>query len=254
MKKSLIVSLVLHALLVGLLIWSDALKFGLMKTQKERMAASGITVIDLTYRPTDTAMRKGKERKDLPPPDVPPPPSSSRDPSPVVQKKTQKAAPTKKDSPSPKRAPAQAQKEVSSILDRLRKEAAQENRPQPKVNNFPVTEKGEIGARGTGGRSTRTLSPAEMALQAAMRRHFEFPEAQAFRRANPNVEGAIEVSLVGLGNQFRIRSLRVLESTGYALLDRSCERAIRRAIDDETFAPDVIQDLNGKGSSILCRP
>jgi len=258
MKNALILSLIIHAILIALLVWSDELQLEYFKSKKiMKDASTALEISGLPYKPSDSALRLGREKRDLPPPDIKVP---ERQPdAPVVKEKQtpkvkEKKTPDDKKKISEKREVANAKQSMKSILDKLRNDAKKEDRPPPKIDNFPTHEKGEVGGRGTGGRGKRLLSPAEQALQSAMRRHFDLVDARTFRKVNPNAEGYIEVSLVGVGNQFRIKTLRILESTGIKALDQSCERAIRVAIDDETFAMDVIRELSGKDSAILCQP
>lgn len=245
-RKFFFISLIVHFVLVGLLVYTDKIQLSFLKSIRNRELASSTIQVDLTYKATDTAMRLGKEKRDLPPPDIstPPPPPDT----PKLKERLTKSEKEKK------KEVQRAKSSMKNIFDKLRQEAKREDRPAPKLDNFPTNDKGQIGARGTGGRGTRILSPAEQALQAAMRRHFDLTDARNFRKINPNAEGYIQVALIGAGSQFNIRSLRVLDSTGFVALDQSCERAIRTAIDVETFAPDVVAELNGKESSILCRP
>lgn len=261
MTKFFAFSFGFHAILFALLIWSDKIQLEFLKSKNFRKDAGSVLSVNLTYKPSDTAMRLGKEKRDLPPPDVKIPPPAPDAPT-LKEKKTEKVKErkTKKEADEEKRKIAEKKelerlkKSTKSILNKLKFDAKREDRPPPKIDNFPTHEKGEIGARGTGGRGQRILSPAEQALQSAMRRHFDLIDARNFRRINPNAEGYIEVSLIGVGSQFKIKSLRVLESTGFVALDQSCERAIRVAVDEESFALDVIQELNGKESSVLCQP
>lgn len=255
MGRSLTISILVHVALLALLIWSDRLRLSFLQSERERLKASGVTQIDITYKPTDTAMRKGREKRDLPPPDVavPPPPPEDKSPTLKEKKDKKKEAEAKKKAAEAKELEA-AKRNKEKLLEKFKRDARAEDRPKPKIDNFPVSQKGEVGARGTGGRSQRTLSPAELALQGAMRKYFEFPEAREFRKAYPNIEGYIEVSLVGIGDHFSIRALRILATTGFTALDRSCEVAIRKAIDEETFSHDVVKELSGKDSAVICKP
>jgi hypothetical protein len=87
-----------------------------------------------------------------------------------------------------------------------------------------------------------------------MRKYFEMPEAGNVRKKYPGISGYIQVYLVSNGDQFVIRSLKFIERTGLPVLDQSCEQAVRRAIDTETFSADVVAELNGKESGITCTP
>ncbi len=243
MSKSLVISIATHAVLFVLLVYSDRLRLEILKKQREKRLASGAIAVEL-YKPTDTAMRKGKEKRDLPPPDVKVPPPPPDAPALKVTKLNKKE---KKDLDKTKN-------QLKDILKQMKREAQAEDRPPPKLDNFPTSQQGEVASRGTGGRSNRVLSPAEQALQSAMRRHFELIDATSIRKKYPNAEGTIAISLVGVGQQFQIRSLEILESSGLTMLDQSCERAIRTAIDSETFSSDVVNELNGKEAELLCRP
>jgi len=246
MGKSLTLSLIVHALLAALLVWSDKITLEILKRNREKKLASSVIQVDLTYKPSDTAMRKGAETRDLPPPDIAPAVKMPEAAAPKLKKPAKKL--------DEKNDLKKAKNDLKDILKKMKTEARKEDRPPPKIENFPTSHKGEIGARGTGGRSDRLLSPAELALQAAMRRHFDLTDARNFRKAYPNAEGYIAVELTAVANQFQIRGLKVLESTGFDILDQSCERAIRAALDEETFAPDVLQELNGKDSAVICKP
>ncbi len=231
MAKAIVLSILLHLALVAGLIWGDKLYLEYIKaTKKDIPMISAALLMDKTYAPTDTAMRKGVSEKNLPPP------------KPVAQKKENIPEINKK------------KKTAKNILDQIRKEAREENRPAPKINNFPTHEKGEKNAFGTGGLGDRVLSPAEQALQAAMRKYFELEGAATFRKQFPNAKGYIGIKLVAVGNQFEIASLVFHESTGFNVLDRKCELAIRQALHQETFAQDVIRELAGKETPVICKP
>lgn len=250
MRKSLAISVFAHALLVALLIWGDQIHLEIQKKRMERRDASSVIQIDLTYKASDSAMRLGKQKKDLPPPDVKIPEREVVKEKITVKEKLKE----KKDRISEKKEVLNARNILKNTLSKLRNESEKEDRPIPKIDNFPLNEKGEVGARGTGGRGQRTLSPGELALQAAMRRHFGLTDAKNFRKSYPGASGYLEVALVGVGDQFEIRSLRILESTGFTILDQSCERAIRSAIENEKFSNDVIAELSGKDNPVICKP
>jgi hypothetical protein len=245
MSKWLAISTTLHLVLLALIVWSDRFSFLISKNSLKQQA-SGVVQVDLAYKPTDTPMRRGIQKKDLPPPDVAIPKKSEPDRLPNTKQKSKKAQ--KKDDKAP------TSKDFKNIFDKLRQEARQEDRPLPKLDNFPMTEKGDKQSLGTGGRSQRTLSPAELALQSAMRKYFEMPEAGNIRKKYPGISGYIQVYLVSNGDQFVIRSLKFIERTGLPVLDQSCEQAVRRALDTETFSADVVAELNGKESGITCTP
>ncbi len=245
MSRWLAISTTLHLVLLALIIWSDRFAFLISKNALKQQA-SGVVQVDLAYKATDTPMRQGIQKKDLPPPDVAIPKKSEPDRLPSAKQKPKRSA--KKEDKAP------SSKDFKNIFDKFREEARQENRPVPKLDNFPMTEKGDKQSLGTGGRSQRTLSPAELALQSAMRKYFEMPEAGNIRKKYPGISGYIQVYLVSNGDQFVIRSLKFVERTGLAALDQSCEQAVRRAIDSEAFSADVVAELNGKESGITCTP
>jgi hypothetical protein len=91
-------------------------------------------------------------------------------------------------------------------------------------------------------------------MQTAFNKHFEIPRRQDFARRHPNAKGFLSVRLASDGTRFRIISLRMLESTGFEILDRSCERSIVKTVELESFAPDVIGELSGRETRILCSP
>jgi len=245
MSKWLAISIASHLVLLALLIWSDRFAFLMIKRDLQRQQASGVVQVDLSYKATDTPMRLGQQKKDLPPPDVAIPKKAEPDRAPTS--KTKKTPSKKEDKEAPT-------KNFKNIFDQFRKEAREENRPLPKIDNFPMSQQGEKKSLGTGGRSQRTMSPAELALQSAMRKYFEMPDATNIRSRFPGISGFIQVYLVSNGDQFVIRSLKFVERTGLAALDQSCEQAIRRAIDSEVFSSDVVAELNGKESGIICSP
>ena len=248
MRKWLAISTGIHLMLLALLIWSDRFAFLMIKRDLERQQASGVVQVDLSYKPTDTPMRLGTQKKDLPPPDVSIPKKSEPERIPSTRPSPKKQAPQKKEE-----RPVNS-KDFKNLFDRFRDEAREENRPMPKLDNFPMSEKGDKKSLGTGGRSQRTMSAAELALQSAMRKHFEIPEANNIRRNYPGISGYIQIYLVSNGDQFVIRSLKFIERTGLAVLDQGCEQAIRKAIDSESFSADVVAELNGKESGIICIP
>jgi hypothetical protein len=92
-----------------------------------------------------------------------------------------------------------------------------------------------------------------MALQGAIRKYFELPRASELRRQNPNARGYHVISVLGVGNTLQLREIEMLQSSGFAILDRSCEVAIREALKKEIFAPDVISELSGKRHNIECQ-
>ncbi|MBN8554623.1 MAG: hypothetical protein J0L93_04185 [Deltaproteobacteria bacterium] len=245
MGRALSLSFLLHFILIAALLWSGRLSLLFFQAREREFRSLGAIQIDLTYKMTDTAMKLGKNEKDLPAPIVHQKPPAE---APKILKEMKKIKPIAK----PK---TQTKENVKSILDKLKAESSKEDdRPKPKQNNFPKSEKGEKGATGTGGRSMRPPSPAEQALQSAMRRYFELTDAGGFRRKNPDVRGYLAVKLLGDGNQFQIAALQTIKSSGFTMLDRSCEIAIRKAVDSESFAKDIIAELQGKETLITCEP
>lgn len=254
MVRGLSLSILFHVALVVGVLYSTKLSLALLKARQRNIEAMGTIAVDLAspYKHTDTAMRKGEDKKDLPPPLVgeKAPPEDS----PVVKERT-KTREKDKTKESKKDSLKKTKESIKDILARLRNDANKEdNRPKPKEDNFPKSKKGEKEGRGTGGFSQSTLSPARQALQSAMRRYFEMVDANGFRRKNPNVRGLFEVTLVGVGHQLEASSLKVFQSSGFDLLDRSCEIAIRKALDSEVFSNDVIQELSGKETIVICEP
>lgn len=232
MGRALVLSLVLHACIIGALIWGDRLYLKYLQAQrKDQPAISATLLIDKTYAPTDTAMRQGPSDKNLPPPKIQLPKKIE---VPTINTKKKKS--------------------TKSILDKIRAESVEEKRPPPKIDNFPTHEKGEKKAMGTGGRGLQTLSPAQQALQSAIRKYYEIEGSDTLRKRFPNARGIFTAKLVGVGNQFEIATLSIVDPSGVALLDRQCELAIRKALHQETFAQDVIAELTGKENPIICQP
>jgi len=229
---------------VSCLIWSRELDLIFLNEKKKEWEALGVRLIDDTYKPSFTNMKKGKEAKDLPPP--------------LVQKKT---APEKQPEVSVKKVKQQKSKslkkkeaDTQSILDKIRQEAKNEERPKPKEDNFPMHKEGEDKAKGTGGLSSRPLNPAEQALQAAVQRNFEMYNREMIRRNFPKAESIVQLRLAANGNQFEIISLNKIRPSGLDALDRSCEAAIQQAVTNETFATDIITELTREEKYVTCRP
>lgn len=247
MARAILCSLILHILLGASLYWSRELDALLKKSRaSEIKAISAELLLDKTYKPTDTPMKLGSKKKDLPPPNVLPPKS--------VDKDKEKKASKKKEEKETSLRGKKAKDTLKDILKNIREQAKEEKRPPPKEDNFPTHEKGQKGARGTGGRGDRALSPGEQALQAAMRKHYELEGAEQIRKNFPSAIGFMSIRLIGIGSQFEIVSLSFTESTGLTILDRKCEVAVRQALQQESFAKDVIQELNGKETLVTCRP
>jgi outer membrane biosynthesis protein TonB len=232
--RAVVLSLALHASLIAGLLWSDKIFMEFLKaTHKDRQMLSATLLMDRTYKATDTMMKKGPKEKNLPPPKID---IAKKEEIPTLSKKLFK------------------KKDLKDILNKIRQESSAEKRPPPKEDNFPTNEKGEKGAHGTGGRGDRILSPAEQALQSAMRKYYELEGAEIFRKQYPNAQGYLTLKLVGTGNQFQIATLVLSESTGFNILDRNCEAAVRKAVDRETFSRDVISELAGKETVVTCKP
>jgi hypothetical protein len=241
--RAVSLSLFTHAILLAALLYSGRLSLLLFQAKNREFKSLGAIQVDLTYKMTDTAMRLGKNDHDLPAPMVAPKVKAE---APKVVKEMKKVK---------KETVHDTKKSIRSILDRLKDEAKKEDdRPKPKENNFPRSEKGEKGATGTGGRSLRPPTPAEQALQSAMRKYFELMEAGTFRKKYPNARGYMTVKLIGLGNQFEIAAIQTVKRSGFDVLDRSCEVAVRRAMEAETFARDIVTELSGKETLITCEP
>lgn len=248
MRIAFVTSIVFHLLLLSCLIWSEEISLAIFKKRQKELLSLEAMQVNLLYKPTDTAMKQGNETKDLPPPLVAQ--KAPEAPLPKIKEITpKKSGQKKKKKEEPKK---QVQKpDLRKILESVRRDAHREG-PPPKENNFPTTPKGEKGAHGTGGVSLRKASPAEQALQAAMRKYFELPEGT--RKRLGQARGYIDIKLIGIENQFKIVSLKVIESSGFGILDQSCESAIRKSLNAEVFASDVISELNGKEHTILCYP
>ena len=248
MLRALILSGLLHILLLGGLIWSAELSLLFLKSRQKDLEKLGVVEVDLLYKPTESAMRKGQSQQALPPPDVKQK-AASEDDAPVI--KTAKK-PKPKEKPKPKKEAPKT--DFSKIFNQMREEAAQEAKRAPRDDNFPTSLEGQENARGTGGSAMRNLSPAEQAIQTAFRKYFEIPRRDDFARRHPDAKGFLSVRLASEGSRFKIISLSWPESTGFEILDRSCERSIMRTLEEETFASDVISELSGKETQILCSP
>ena len=241
--QALLISVVLHILISTLLFFSKTLDALFLKRELNDIQIISATLkFNELYKPSDTPMKQGVEKKDLPPPLVPlakPKEKKHAKESPLIRKKTES-----KD----------LKKNIRSILDKIRDEAREEKRPTPKENNFPMHEKGVKGARGTGGRGDRIPTPGEMAIQSAMRKYYEVTNIEAIRKKDPQARGFIAIRLVGVGNQFQIAEFRFIQSSGYDILDQQCETAVRSALHNEHFAPDIINERNGRNTTIICQP
>ncbi len=245
MVKSLTLSVIVHAAFFALLIWSQKIHIQKLKMEIPQLAPVGVVYTELLDKATNTAMRTGDEKRDLPPPIV------------KTEKKEQLRGPTlsKQKTPPPKTKDKndKTKKDAKALLDKLRQEEGKLAEKPPKDDNFPTHKQGEENARGTGGSSRLQASPAQLALQGAIRRYFELPRATELRRQHPNARGWHAIEVLGVGESLQLRSLDLIQSSGFVILDRSCEAAIRQALSRETFAPDVISELSGKTHNIECQ-
>ncbi|TVQ80858.1 MAG: hypothetical protein EA369_01335 [Bradymonadales bacterium] len=265
MAKAALISLILHSLLIVLMVWSTEFSIARFISTREEVKLSGVVEVNLIYRPTETAMRRGQTRTELPPPQVrtetqapqtampkpsPPRPVPQAKPA-TPQPKTPEAS--KPEAPKPPDL-EDRRRDMRALIDRMRQEQGIIADRLPRDDNYPTIEDGEEGGRGTGGTAQIQARPSLLALQSAMRKHFELPVGNRLKETHPTALGYFRVRLVGVGNQFEIASLSLVESSGIAILDRSCELAIRQALSQEIFGPDVIADLTGKEEIIQCYP
>jgi hypothetical protein len=246
MGKSLLISVILHLVFFALLIWSQQIRLKKLQLEIPQLSPVGVVYTELLYKPTNTAMKKGDEKRDLPPPQI------------KTEKREENQGPTlvKQKTPPPKNKPTKEDKtrrDAQALMDKLRREEGKIAQKAPKEDNFPTHKEGETDGRGTGGSSRIQASPAQMALQGAIRKYFELPRASELRRQNPNARGYHVISVLGVGNTLQLREIEMLQSSGFAILDRSCEVAIREALKKEIFAPDVISELSGKRHNIECQ-
>ena len=86
MLRALILSGLLHILLLGGLIWSAELSLLFLKSRQKDLEKLGVVEVDLLYKPTESAMRKGQSQQALPPPDVKQK-AASEDDAPVIKPK-----------------------------------------------------------------------------------------------------------------------------------------------------------------------
>ncbi|PIR22027.1 MAG: hypothetical protein COV44_10170 [Deltaproteobacteria bacterium CG11_big_fil_rev_8_21_14_0_20_45_16] len=241
MYRALSISVSFHLLLFAGVYWSAQLSLMLIKSQIKKEEIGGVIQVDLLYKPTDTAMRKSPIKRELPPP--------------KVKTKVKEDLPTlvKKVKPKPISRPAEPKKDFKALFDKIRDETGLDRERAPKEDNFPTNVDGEKDARGTGGRSLVKMSPAQLALQTAARKHYRLPQALDLRKKHPNALGYISVKLIGMGNSLQIVSLDHLQRSGFNILDQACENALRHAMNEETFAPDIVAELSGKENTITCQ-
>jgi len=243
MKNALIFSFLIHVAFFSLVIWSEDISIQRKKLLNPQLSPVGVVYTELLYKPTNTAMKKGDEKRDLPPPIV----KTEKKEEPKSKMSVQKTPPKKQTKEE------KVKNAAKSLLDKLRQEEGKEMPKPPKDDNFPTHKQGEDKARGTGGISRRQASPAQMALQSAIKRHFEMPRATEYRRLHPDSKGWHSVSVLAVGNTLQLRDLTLVQPSGFAILDRSCEQAIREALQQETFALDVISELSGKSHDVECK-
>lgn len=247
MKRAFIISVFAHIFLAAAVYWSSLVSIAFLK-KKQRNSISGAIQVDLLYKPTNTAMKKGPTQKDrLPPPKVKTQPKPKEQPK-LVEKVKPKKSPQK-----PSKKEEEPKKNFKNLFDKLRQETGLDREKPPKDDNFVTNEEGEKDSRGTGGESNRKLSPAELALQSAIMRYVQTPQAEQMRRLHPDARAFIEIRIIGIGSQLKLVSLSLVESSGFPNLDRSCETAIRKALLEESFASDVVRDLSGKEQTITCQ-
>lgn len=242
MGRALTYSTIFHVLLFSAVIWSSHLSFKMMRNKMPEMMPVGVTFNNNLYKPSNTAMKKGDDKKDLPPPIVKTEPKAEE-----MKMPSQKVPPKKQNKKE------HLEKDAKSLMDQLRKEMGKVMDKPPKEDNFPTNKKGEVGAHGTGGSSNIRATPGQMALNTAMRKYFELPQASQMRKLHPDANGVIFLTLVRNGQLLALQKLELVRSSGFAVLDDACERAIRKALASETFSEDVLIELSGKSSRLDCQ-
>jgi len=262
MAKAILLSLVFHGLVVAATIWSTHISFAVFLANREEIKLSGVVEVDLLYRPTETQMRRGATTTELPPPQVR---TRTAAPQQAMPKPTPPRPTPPPKTPPPKQAQTEKQEEkpveedtrrqdMRALMAQMRQEQGMIAEQAPRERNFPTRDDGVEEGRGTGGTAQRQANPGQLALQTAMRKHFELPVGNRLKQTNPDALGFIRVRLVGVGNRFEIASLQVQQSSGFTILDRSCETAIRVALNEEYFSSDVISELTGKEELVKCQP
>ena len=245
------------------MVWSTEFSIARFIENKDAIKLSGVVEVNLLYKPTETAMRKGRSSTELPPPQVktrtPPPPAHAMPPA--KPRSPQRVPPAKKPAPpqpekkeDPKAKLDQRRQDMEALIAKMRQEQGLIAEREPREDNFPTNEKGEEQGRGTGGTAQLQADPAYLALQTAIRNYFEMPGRERFIRENPEAEVLFRVRLVATGNQFEIASLQLQRASGFQILDRSCELAIREALQKEVFSSDVLVQLTGKEEIFKCQP
>lgn len=248
-KKAFWISASFHFCLIAVLYWSTDISLAFYKKQAEKDKVGGAIAVDLLYKPSDSARRKGKTEKDrLPPPKVKTKKAEPERPT-LVKKQAKKSKP-KKQEPTKKEDP---KKNFTALFDKMRQETGLDRKKKPRDDNFPTHELGEEKATGTGGESRSKLSPAQQALQSACRKYAQTAQADRLRKLYPDARGYINIRLVGIGNQLELVSLKMAESSGISALDQGCEVAIRKALQEETFASDIVAELSGREQTITCQ-
>lgn len=263
MGKAVAFSVLLHSLAIIAMVWSTEFSIARFIENKDAIKLSGVVEVNLLYKPTETAMRKGTNSTELPPPQIKtrtPPPPKVKMPAPKP-KAPPPPTPAKKPSPPQKNEKEdskakldQKKQDMQALIAKMRQEQGLIAEKEPREDNFPTDEQGEKDGRGTGGSAQLQADPAYLALQTAIRNHFEMPGKEKFQRENPNAESLFRVRLVAVGNQFEIASLRIQRASGFQILDRSCELAIREALQKEVFSSDVLVQLTGKEEIFKCQP
>lgn len=247
MRTALIISIIVHILLTSGVYWSTNLSLMMMQSRRKLDAKSGAIQVDLTYKATDTPMRKGKSKRELPPPKVK---RKKEPPRPQLVKRAKPKKPKRKPKPKKEEPP---KKNFKALFDQIREEEGLDRKKPPREDNFPTREDGVEDAFGTGGRSEQKLTPAQLAFQAAARKHHKVPQAESWRKKYPDAEGFIAVRLIATGSKLQIVSMQMVQSSGVSILDTACKAAIRKAIQEETFAIDIVRELSGRENTITCR-
>lgn len=247
-KKAFWISASFHFCLVAVLYWSTDISLALYKKQNEKNKIGGAIAVDLLYKPSGTARRKGKTEKDrLPPPKVKT--KKKEEERPTIVKKAKKKRPKKNSQAKPEK----PKKNFTALFDKIRQETGLDRKKKPRDDNFPTHELGEEKATGTGGESLIKLSPAQQALQSAARKYAQTAQADRLRKLYPDARGYINIRLVGIGNKLELVSLKMAERSGISALDQGCEVAIRKALQEETFASDIVSELSGREQTITCQ-
>lgn len=260
MTKALVLSLLMHLFFTAALIWSAQFSAAFMRQKIEELNNVGVKKAEELYKPTEVNIRFGTQRKDLPPPKIKRVTKAPEDAPVYVQQKIppKKTGPSKKEIEKQKKAEKQKQltkkkSDALALIDQFRQDDGLEAKKKPKEDNFPMRLDGEKNAMGTGGSAELQATPAQLALQAAMREYFRLPQASLMRQKHPNATGYLAVSLIGVGAQLQVRSIKLVQTSGFATLDSSCENAVRRALKEEEFANDIVNELSGQETMVTCQ-